>query len=65
MANQRLINEVAEGMSRVLLDLMKGVLREEDWKVAQEEFYLVCKKGIESYEIHNHHLLHRLNPTKN
>jgi hypothetical protein len=65
MANQRLINEVAESMSRVLLDAVKDCLREEEWGDAQREFYLICKKGIESYEIHNRHLLHRLNPTNN
>jgi hypothetical protein len=65
LANQRLINDSAEGMSRVLLDLVKHLLREEEWRDAQYEFFLTCMKGLESYEIHRRHLIARLNPTKN
>ena len=63
--NQRLIHDARRGDMHAILDLVGSSLREEERAEAMNEFYLVCRAGIEAYEIQSDRLLLRMSPTKN
>jgi hypothetical protein len=63
--NQRLLHDAAVAMAQALLDIVKPCLREEERLDAFSEFYIVCKAGVEAYEIQKSRMLTRLNPTRN
>jgi hypothetical protein len=52
-------------MAHTLLDMVKPNIREEDWHLALQEFYTICRAGIEVYEIQQQRMLHRLKPLEN
>jgi hypothetical protein len=63
--NERLVNDTVIAMAETLLDLISPSLREEEWRLAFDEFYVVCKAGIEAYCIQQDRLRERLNPMGN
>ena len=65
MVNQRLIHDVAFATSRSILEVIAGLLREEEQREAFAEIYERVKAGIESYELHNDRMESRLHPGKN
>ena len=42
-------HDTAMAMARELLEIIENCLREEEHRDAFEEFYRVCREGIESY----------------
>ena len=42
-------HDTAMAMARALLEIIENCLREEEHRDAFEEFYRVCRVGIESY----------------
>ena len=48
--NPELQNQVAHRMARELVEVIVNCLRPEERRDAFEEFYRVCKSGIEGYE---------------
>jgi hypothetical protein len=65
MSNGRLIHDAAVAMAHTLLDMVKPCLREEERLTAFNEFYVICKAGIECFCLQQERMIHRLNPTKN
>ena len=63
--NQRLINDLAFAMAQQLLDLVAPCIREEERRDAFEEFYAICKNGLESFCIRHDRMMQRLKPTSN
>jgi hypothetical protein len=63
--NQRLVHDAAVAMAHALLDLVVPLLREEEKLTAFNEFYVVCKAGIDAYELQVDRMHKRLNPTRN
>ena len=63
--NERLIHDCALMMAAHYVEMVGNLLREEERITAREEFYHVCKAGIECFEIQKARLLQRLNPTNN
>ena len=49
MENQRILHEAAMAMAKRLVERISALLRPEEHKDAFEEFYIVCKAGIEAY----------------
>jgi hypothetical protein len=37
-------------MAKVLLDAAKPRIRQEEWKAAYQQFYQICRAGIEAIE---------------
>lgn len=62
---ERLLHDCAWVMAQHCVELLNNLLREEEKLTAKEEFYSICKAGIEVYEIQKERMLDRLNPTKN
>ncbi len=58
--NQRLIHDAAIGMAHVLPERMQGCLREEERRDAFDEFYEVCKAGIEAFNVQQERLIQRV-----
>ena len=44
-------HDTAMAMARALLGIIGNCLREEEHRDAFEEFYRVCREGIESYTV--------------
>jgi len=63
--NQRLCHDVALMMAEHCVEMLRTLLGEEELISAREEFYHVCKAGLEIYQIKADRLQHRLNPTQN
>jgi hypothetical protein len=63
--NQRLQHDAATAMAKALLDLVVPCLREEEHQDAFEEFYAVCKAGIEAFCIQQDRMQRRLRPMDN
>jgi hypothetical protein len=61
----RLIHDAAFAMAKALLDLTSSALRDEEQREAFQEFYEVCKAGLEAYELQIARREHRLRPEKN
>jgi hypothetical protein len=62
---QRPIHNAAVAMAQAILDIVQPCLREDERLDALTEFYIVCKAGIEAYEMQKTRMLLRLNPTRN
>jgi hypothetical protein len=65
VVNQRLIHDAAMAMAQASLDIVVPCLLEMERSDAINEFYAVCKAGIEAYEIQRNRILMRMNPTRN
>ncbi len=63
--NDRLIHDAAVAMARAILDIIAPCIRPEERRDALEEFYTVCRSGIEAYEMQIDRMQKRLNPMKN
>lgn len=63
--NERLKHDVALMMAQHCIELLGNLLREEDQQDARDEFYHVCKAGIECYLLQSDRLHHRLRPLDN
>ena len=63
--NHRVIHDSAFQMARELLGTVKDCLREEEHRDAFEEFYTICKNGLESYEVQADRMEKRLKPSRN
>ncbi len=49
--NDRLCHDTAVAMANALLDVIAPCLREEERLDALQEFYQVCRAGLEAHEI--------------
>ena len=65
MPNERLIHDAAVAMAHALLDKVKSCLREEEWRLALQEFYQICRAGIEAYNIQQDRMRQRMKPLDN
>lgn len=65
MNNHRLIHDAAFQMAKLLLRTVKDCLYEQEHREAFEEFYRLCKAGIEEYEVQADRMQQRLNPSRN
>ncbi len=63
--NQRLMHDCALMMAEHLVELVSPCLREEEKLDARDEFYAVCRAGLEAYEAQAGRLHKRLHPTDN
>jgi hypothetical protein len=63
--NQRLTHDAAVAMAQALLAVVEPCIREDERLDALNEFYIICKAGIEAYDIQKTRMLTRLNPTRN
>ena len=63
--NHRLIHDWAFQMAREILGTVKDCLREEEHRDAFQEFYMICQRGLESYETQADRMEKRLRPSKN
>ena len=63
--NERLAHDCALMMAEHCVDMLRNLLREEEMVTAREEFYHVCKAGIEVFCIQHERMLSRLSPTQN
>jgi hypothetical protein len=63
--NQRLVHDCSVAMAQAILKLLGPAVPEEERRDAFDEFYCVCKAGIEAYEIQLNRMQRRLSPTKN
>jgi hypothetical protein len=63
--NQRLCHDCSVAMSWHLLELLGNLIDECDKQAAWEEFYCICKGGLEAYEEMGQRQAQRLNPSKN
>jgi hypothetical protein len=63
--NARLIHDAAFAMAQALVDLLGTCLRDEERQDAREEFYRVCKAGLEAFCIHQDRMRQRLKPLQN
>jgi hypothetical protein len=52
-------------MAHALLDRVKPCLREEEWRLALQEFYQICRAGIEAYNIQQDRMRQRMKPLDN
>jgi hypothetical protein len=64
VVSDRLVHDAAVAMSQAILDIVTPCLRGEERLDALNEFYIVCKAGIEAFCIQQERLRVRLNPTK-
>jgi hypothetical protein len=63
--NGRLTHDAAVAMAHALLDMVKPCLREEEYRLALQEFYQICRAGIEAYELQHNRQQQRLRPLDN
>lgn len=63
--NQRIQHDAAIAIAKACLDVVTSCVHPSCHKDAWEEFYLIVKAGIETYEIQNQRMLHRLRPCQN
>ena len=63
--NERLIDDAALMMSHAIFDLIESCFPEDDRIDAIDEFYLVCKAGIEAYEQQQIRAAYRWKPSRN
>ena len=61
----RLTHDAAVAMAHALLDRVKPCLREEEWRLALQEFYQICRAGIEAYNIQQDRMRQRIKPLDN
>ncbi len=61
--NRRLINETAFTMTRALLGMIAHNFREEEHRDIFEEFFNVCKAGLEAHCLQDARMQHHLHPT--
>jgi len=48
----QLQHDAAVAMAKSILEIIGDCLREEEHRDAFEEFYRVCREGIETYSLH-------------
>jgi len=65
MSNQRFQHDAAVAIAKACLNVIASCVHPSCHKDAWEEFYMIVKSGIESYEIQTHRMLHRLHPSRN
>jgi hypothetical protein len=65
MSNQRLQHDVAFASATALLDVVGLALPPEHQKDIFDEFYSICKSGIDAYEMHRDGMQERLKPGTN
>ena len=65
MENQRILHDAAMAMAKRLLDKVHTLLRPEEHKDAFDEFYSVCKAGIEVYLMETERQRRRMRPLEN
>jgi hypothetical protein len=65
MPNNRIIDDAARLMAGRMVQTVMHLLREEELKDAFEEFFVICRAGIEAFEIENKRMLIRMHPTNN
>lgn len=58
-------NETALLMARQLLAIVQNCLRPEEQRDALEEFFDVCRRGLNTHETHADTMHGRLNPSNN
>ena len=64
--NERLTHDCAVALAHALLEVVEPCLTEEaDLRAAYDRFYLICKAGLDSYQIQQDRLAQRLRPTRN
>ena len=63
--NQRLIHDTVFAMAQALVDRLGACTREDERQDAKDEFYCVCKAGLEAFCLHQDRLRRRLRPTQN
>lgn len=62
---QRLTNEVAFLMARELMGTMQNCLRPEEHRDAFEEFFEICRRGLNAHQTHADQMHGRLTPSTN
>jgi hypothetical protein len=60
--NRRLVNETAFNMTRALLGLIAHNFREEEHRDIFEEFFNVCRAGLEAYCLQDDRMQQNLRP---
>lgn len=63
--NQRLCHDCALMMAVHCVELLGGLLREDEKMDARDEFYRICNAGLEAFCIQQERLTQRLNPLDN
>jgi hypothetical protein len=63
--NTRLQHDAAFAMARALLEIVQNCIRPEDHRDAFDEFYRVCKAGLEAYSVQQTRMEQRLRPSWN
>jgi hypothetical protein len=65
MTNQRLQHDTAFALATALLGIIQNCLRAEERRDAFNEFYQVCRAGIEAHDIQRQRMQTRLHPFNN
>ena len=63
--SQTMTNEMAFLMARELLGIVQNCIRPEEHRDAFEEFFEVCRRGLNARERHADKIHERLNPSTN
>ena len=63
--NERLTHDCAVALAHALLEVVEACLTEAERRAAYDRFYLICKAGLDSYQIQQDRLQQRLRPTRN
>ena len=60
--NQRVINQAAFLMAKDLLQTIQTCLRPEEHRDAFQEFFTICKNGLEAHQVQTERMEKRLRP---
>lgn len=63
--SRTMTNEMAFLMARELLGIVQNCLRPEEHRDAFEEFFEVCKRGLNARDTHADRMDGRLDPSRN
>jgi hypothetical protein len=63
--NTRLQQDAAFAMARALLEIVPNCIRPEEHRDAFNEFYHVCKAGLEAFSVQQARMEQRSRPSRN